>query len=129
MKFFSIKEWLPNMVNTNPKGLPFIFVHIHTWASPAHDEKSMFLIILEPFLSFSTMQTHAQAFICWSKYTTTYRTGVFERINLNRQYKCSKFKVQGLRFKIFYADMMWPLFDIFLHNEMPYIVGSRGVDS
>ena len=29
-----------------------------TWASRTHDEKSMFLIILEHFLSFSTMQKH-----------------------------------------------------------------------
>ena len=31
-----------------------------TWASRMHDGKSMFLIILLHFLSFSTMQTHAQ---------------------------------------------------------------------
>ena len=41
-----------------------------TWASHMHDEKSMFLIILERFLLVSTMQMHAQACILRSKCTT-----------------------------------------------------------
>ena len=30
----------------------------------------LFLLIFECFWSFSTMRTHAQACVCWSKYTT-----------------------------------------------------------
>ena len=39
-------------------------------ASRVHDEKGSFFIIFECFLLFSIMRTHAQACICWSKYTT-----------------------------------------------------------
>ena len=41
-----------------------------TWASHVHDEKSTFLTIFECFSLFSTIQTHAQACVCWLKYTT-----------------------------------------------------------
>ena len=47
----------------------FFFVSL-TWAFHEHDEKGTFLLIFECFQSFSTMQTHAQACLCWSKYTT-----------------------------------------------------------
>ena len=48
----------------NHKKCSKIILHSYvsvTWASCAHDEKSMFLIILEHFLLFLTMRTHAQA--------------------------------------------------------------------
>ena len=48
---------------------PCFYVSL-TWASCAYDEKSTFLIIFKCFSLFSTMWTHAQACICWSKYTT-----------------------------------------------------------
>ena len=48
--------------------------HLHdaklTWASRAHDGKGTFFIIFQCFSSFLTMQTHAQACVGWSKYTT-----------------------------------------------------------
>ena len=40
------------------------------WMSNAHDEKSV-LMVFKHFLWFWTMQTHAQACVCWSKYTTS----------------------------------------------------------
>ena len=40
------------------------------WASHAHDEKSTFWWFSSVFLSFSTMEEHAQACISWLKYTT-----------------------------------------------------------
>ena len=47
-----------------------IFLH-EPYISPCmHDEKNMFWIILERFLLFLTMQTHAQACIGWLNYTT-----------------------------------------------------------
>ena len=42
----------------------------HSRASHVHDEKGAFFMIFECFLLFSTMQTHAQAFIFWPNYTT-----------------------------------------------------------
>ena len=41
-----------------------------TWASSAHDGKGTFFMVFKCFSSFSTMWTHVQACICWSKYTT-----------------------------------------------------------
>ena len=55
---------------TNKLFSSFIFVSF-MWASHVHDEKGTFLLIFECFLSFSTMQTHVQACVCWSKYTTS----------------------------------------------------------
>ena len=42
----------------------FIFLRSLLWASRAHDEKNTFLVFFECFWSFSTMQTHAQAYVC-----------------------------------------------------------------
>ena len=55
---------------TNKLFFSFFFVSL-TRASRAHDEKGTFLLIFKCFWSFSTMPMHAQACICWSKYTTT----------------------------------------------------------
>ena len=61
-------------LGVTPKRLKIHFcIHSYvslTWASRMHDEQSMLFIILKHFLSFSTMLKHAQACICWSKYTT-----------------------------------------------------------
>ena len=70
------------------KGSCMAYVGISTWAlheplSRRHGEKSMFLIILKRFSSFSTMQKHVQAFGCWSKYTTVNFSGMFN-INSNQ---------------------------------------------
>ena len=48
----------------------FFFMSL-TWSSRMHDERGTFFMIFECFWSFSTMQTHVQACICWLKYTTT----------------------------------------------------------
>ena len=48
----------------------FGFLRFSSWASRVHDEKGTFLLIFKCFQSFSTIQTHAQACVCWSKYTT-----------------------------------------------------------
>ena len=47
----------------------FTFLLSLTWASRTHEKKYVF-IILDRFLLFSTMRTHAQSCIRWSKYTT-----------------------------------------------------------
>ena len=46
----------------------FVFMRL-TWASHRHDVKGTYFIIFQCFSSLWTMQTHAQAFVCWSKYT------------------------------------------------------------
>ena len=47
----------------------FFFMSLR-WASHTHDGIGTFFIILQCFSSFLTMQTHAQACVCWSKYAT-----------------------------------------------------------
>ena len=63
--------WLKTIKNIQKLWLfsSFFFMRL-TWASCAHNEKGTFFIIFECFLSFSTMRTHAQACVRWSKYTT-----------------------------------------------------------
>ena len=54
---------------TNKLFSSFFFVSL-LWASRVHDEKDTFFMIVKCFWLFSTMRTHAQACIHWSKYTT-----------------------------------------------------------
>ena len=48
----------------------FVFLHEHYMSLLYSWWKRYFFMIFKCFWSFSTMQTHAQACICWSKYTT-----------------------------------------------------------
>ena len=43
-----------------------------SWASRTHDGKGTFFMIFKCFSLFSNMQTHAQACVHWSKYTTSW---------------------------------------------------------
>ena len=65
------KKFVGQRLGVTPKScLTFFFVSLK-WACRVHDEKSTFLLIFECLWLFSTMQTHAQACVRWSKYTTT----------------------------------------------------------
>ena len=55
------------------------FIESLSWASRVHDKKGTFLLIFECFRSFSTIRTHAQACLRWSKYTTHQ----YEQFNLS----------------------------------------------
>ena len=48
----------------------FFFLSL-TWTSHVHERKCTFIIIFLCFWLSSTMRMHAQAWVCWSKYTTT----------------------------------------------------------
>ena len=66
--------WSQHLIISTTCLMIFIFVHIPTWL---HEpliqmmEKVCFWYFKSVFLSFLTMLMHAQACVCWSKYTTT----------------------------------------------------------
>ena len=77
--------WSKTIKNIRKSWKKYLFLHAHErltkkneeklyvsllCASRAHDEKGTFLLIFKCFWSFATMQTHAQACVRWSKYTT-----------------------------------------------------------
>ena len=65
---------------TNKLFFSFFFMSL-SWASRTHDEKGTFFMIFKRFPSFSTMRTHAQACVCWWKYTTFNGFRTIFRIN------------------------------------------------
>ena len=68
-------------------------------------KKVVFFIILKRFQLFSTMQTHAQACVCWSKYTTI---KMFLVLDLNLKCDLSHtLDVSGLKVNFFTITILF----------------------